>query len=307
MKKNKHKNSTHDFIEETKGFYQETRDLVKDIAKPQSFRIRLYEIIFNSKTRLGKFFDLVLILMIFISVMIVILHSIPSLKNKYNTLFLSLDWFFTVVFLIEYSLRIYAAKDRKEYIFSFWGIIDFLSIIPSAISLLIFGQQTIQVIRIVRFLRIFKVLRLVRFISEGYELVKILQKGLYKIAVFMSFIFVLVILLGAFMYVAEEGTPGFESIPSCIYYSIITITTVGFGDITPITPLGRFVSSIIMLAGYALIAVPTIIIGGEAVKERRNPTRKCNNCGNYNELPNKYCSNCGSPLHHISENSSSIE
>lgn len=286
--------TTQHFVDGTKEIYEETKGIVKEINQTIDLRHRLREIVFNSKTPLGKLFDIVLMLVIFSSVMVIILHSVASLREKYGTIFMAIDWFFTLIFTIEYGIRIYAAKDRKAYIFSFWGVIDFLSVIPSAFSLWITGQQTIQVIRIIRFLRIFKVLRLVRFIAEGYELLRIIQRAFYKIAVFMSFIFVLVILLGAVMYVVEEQTPGFESIPSSIYFAVLTITTVGYGDITPVTPIGRFIASIIMLAGYALLAVPTIIIGTETAKTFKNEaTKVCTNCHTINKSTNKFCSECG--------------
>jgi len=279
--------------------FEKAKDFVKGINDTIDLRNRLYRIVFDATTPLGKLFDITIMLLILGSIMTIVFHSMPAYRYKYQTLFLSLDWFFTICFLIEYCLRIYAAKDRKQYAFGFWGIIDFLAVFPSIFSLWIRGYQTIQVIRIVRLLRVFKVLRLFKFISEGYALAEIMKSSLYKIAVFMSFIFVMIILLGSFMFMIEDGTPGFESIPSSIYYGIVTVTTVGYGDITPHTALGRFVSSIIMLAGYAIIAVPTAIFSSQFMKEKslsKNSTRTCEKCKFENAEQNKYCSNCGHQL-----------
>jgi voltage-gated potassium channel len=259
-------------------------------------KTRLRIIIFDSSTPLGKLFDIILMIFILASITTIVLQSVPSINAKYHLTLASLDWFFTVSFMIEYCLRVYSAPDRKKYIFGFLGIIDFLSVFPSIFSLLNTGYQTIQVIRIVRLLRVFKVMRLFKFISEAYSLAAIMKASLYKIAVFMSLITVIVILLGSGMYVIEEGTPGFESIPASIYWGIVTITTVGFGDITPLTPLGKFIASIIMLSGYAIIAVPTAIWSYEIAKAQKKNVKYCENCHMENEINNKYCLECG---HHF--------
>lgn len=276
-------------------------DYVQEISDVIDFKNRLRIIIFDSSTPLGKLFDIVLMLLILASIITIILQSIVSVNKNHGFLLASLDWFFTVAFLVEYILRIYCAPDRKKYAFGFLGIIDFLAVFPSIFSLLNTGYQTIQVIRIVRLLRVFKVLRLFRFISEAYSLAAIMKASLYKIAVFMSLITVIVILLGSGMYVIEAGTPGFESIPASIYWGIVTITTVGFGDITPLTPLGKFIASIIMLAGYAIIAVPTAIWSYEIAKAhtKKNTGKFCTNCHKENDHENKYCVECG---HHFRKN-----
>lgn len=272
------------------------KELVKKINDTIDLRNRIRNILFNTHTPTGKLFDIVLMLMIIASIFTIILHSIPSFNKKYHAIIYSLDWFFTVAFFIEYCLRIYSAKERKEYAFGWWGIVDFIAVIPSVFSLWVTGYQTIQVIRIVRLLRVFKVLRLFKFISEGYILAQAMKASFHKIAVFMSFIFVLVVLLGSLMYVVEDGNPGFESIPSSIYWGIVTITTVGFGDIVPLTMFGKLISSIIMLAGYAIIAVPTGIMTGEVVKANIKHQIKCFECGHLNDYSNKFCSECGDSL-----------
>lgn len=264
------------------------------ISDAIGFKRFLNEYLFNAATGIGKLFEITLMLVIMVSIATVILHSMPNINTKYNAILYSLDWFFTVCFLIEYCLRVYAAPDRRKYIFSFFGIIDFLAVFPSVMSLIITGKQTIQVVRIVRLLRVFKVLRLFRFVSEAYALAAIMRASLHKIAVFMTLIFIIVVLLGSGMYIIESGTPGFNSIPACIYWGIVTITTVGFGDITPATPLGKFIASVIMLAGYAIIAVPTAIWSFEIAKlQNHRNTFFCKSCGTVNDKKQKYCGECG--------------
>lgn len=260
-------------------------------------RERIRTIIFGTHTQAGKVFDVILLWMIVISILCVVIESIPEARMKYGSVFRNIDWFFTILFTIEYIFRIYSVRDRRKYIFGYWGIIDFLSVIPSYITLLVAGYQFILVIRVLRLLRIFRVLRLFKFISEGILLTQALKASIYKIIVFMSFIFILVILLGTMMYVIEHGNPGFRSIPSSIYWAIVTITTVGFGDIVPVTYLGKLISSIIMLAGYAIIAVPTGIVTAEMTKfGRKNVPLTCNECKHINDFDSKFCSNCGNSL-----------
>lgn len=262
-----------------------------------TIRERLRVIIFGTHTRAGKTFDVILLWMIITSILCVVIESIPEVRASYGWLFYRIDWTFTILFTIEYILRIYSTRHRTQYVFGSWGIIDFLSIIPSYITLLVSGYQFILVIRVLRLLRIFRILRLFRFISEGQLLTSALRASIYKIVVFMTFIFILVILLGTLMYIVEHGNPGFRSIPSSIYWAIVTITTVGFGDIVPMTYLGKFISSIIMMAGYAIIAVPTGIVTAEIANSRRNKLPLvCNECKHVNSFDSKFCSNCGDSL-----------
>ncbi|MCZ2101899.1 MAG: ion transporter [Chitinophagales bacterium] len=275
--------------------HKNAMDYVQEISDVIDLKNRLRIIIFDSSTPLGKLFDITLLLFILASIITIVLQSIVAINEKYHFILASLDWFFTVCFLVEYCLRVYAAPDRKKYIFGFFGIIDFIAVFPSIFSLLNTGYQTIQVVRIVRLLRVFKVLRLFKFISEAYTLAAIMKASLYKISIFMSLITVIVILLGSGMYVIEEGTPGFESIPASIYWGIVTITTVGFGDVTPYTPLGKFIASIIMLAGYAIIAVPTAIWSYEIAKahSQKKNVKFCGYCHMENDVHNKFCRECG--------------
>lgn len=260
-------------------------------------REKLRIIIFGTHTRGGKIFDVILLWMIVISILCVVIESIPEARLEYGWLFYRIDWTFTIIFTIEYFLRIYSTRERKSYILGSWGIIDFLSIIPSYITLLVSGYQFILIIRVLRLLRIFRVLRLFKFISEGHMLTQALRASIYKIIVFMSFIFILVVLLGTLMYIVEHGNPGFRSIPSSIYWAIVTITTVGFGDIVPVTYLGKLISSVIMLAGYAIIAIPTGIVTAEIANSRKNKLPVvCSQCKQVNNFESKFCSHCGNSL-----------
>ncbi len=261
------------------------------------FRETLRTIIFGTHTRAGKIFDVILLWMIVTSILCVVIESIPEAREAYGWLFYRIDWAFTILFTIEYILRIYSTRERRKYVLGSWGVIDFLSIIPSYITLLVSGYQFILVIRVLRLLRIFRILRLFKFISEGELLTKALRASIYKIIVFMTFIFILVVLLGTLMYIVEHGNPGFRSIPSSIYWAIVTITTVGFGDIVPVTYLGKLISSIIMLAGYAIIAVPTGIVTAEIANSRKNKLPLvCNECKHVNDFDSRFCSNCGDSL-----------
>jgi len=254
-------------------------------------------VIFGTHTKAGKIFDIILLWLIVTSILCVIIESIPEARAVYGWLFRDLDWIFTILFTIEYLLRIYSTRDRKKYVLSSWGIIDFLSIIPSYITLIVSGYQFILVIRVLRLLRVFRILRLFRFISEGQLLTQALRASIYKIVVFMTFIFILVVLLGTLMYIVEHGNPGFKSIPSSIYWAIVTITTVGFGDIVPVTYLGKLISSVIMLAGYAIIAVPTGIVTAEIANSTKNKLPLvCKECKHVNTFDSKFCSNCGDSL-----------
>lgn len=278
-------------------FFEEKAKIDKFFNEKIRLRERIRIIIFDSHTPIGKLFDIVLFWLIIASVTCVILESMPDVRAVAGPTLHNLDWLFTVIFSIEYGLRIYSSKDRWKYMTSFWGIIDFLAIVPTVITLYVSGYQFLQVIRILRLLRVFKVLRLFQFVSEGYALAAAMKKSSYKIAIFMSFIFTLVVLLGTVMYVIEKGNPGFHSIPSSIYWGIVTITTVGFGDIVPHTVLGKIISSVIMLAGYAIIIVPTGIVSAE-ISRAKSPSiaLKCDECGHINDYSHKFCSECGDSL-----------
>lgn len=268
---------------------------------------RIHEVIFESHTPQGKLFDVVLFAVILASVVVVMMESIRELRNDYGRLFYFLEWAFTLFFTIEYLLRIYCLKRPRAYVLSFFGIIDLLAILPTYISWLLPGAQSLLVIRFLRLLRIFRVFRLRQYFTEGKYMMQALQASKRKIAVFMFFIVLMVVVFGSLMYLIEGGIPesGFTSIPRSIYWAIVTLTTVGYGDITPVTPAGQFISAIVMILGYAVIAVPTGIVSAEMI--RNQPTLPitnfaCPECGREGHAPDAvYCKYCGA---HLRENDS---
>ncbi|ADY53555.1 Ion transport protein [Pseudopedobacter saltans DSM 12145] len=259
---------------------------------------RLHTVIFNSDTPAGKKFDIILLWAILLSVILVILESMPEIGHHHPNLFYVIDWVFTLLFTFEYILRIYSSKKRRKYIFSFWGIIDLLSILPTYLSLFVLSYHYLLVIRVLRLLRVFRILRLFNFTREGKVLLIALRKSIYKILVFITFIFIFVVIIGTVMYVIEHDNPGFSSIPASIYWGIVTITTVGFGDIVPMTYFGKFLASIIMLSGYAIIAVPTGIVTVELAKNRKHNIT-CKHCKHVIDAMDNYCRNCGKPVNII--------
>lgn len=261
-----------------------------------SFRKTLYTIIFEAETPAGRAFDIVLLIMIFISVTVVILESVVSLRIVYFKHFLLLEWIFTLLFTVEYFLRIYSSPRPSRYIFSFFGIVDLLSILPTYLSLLVAGSQFLLVIRILRLLRIARILKLTRFINEGQVLTNALHASVPKILVFIGTVLTLVTIVGSVLYVVEGEASGFTNIPKSIYWAIVTLTTVGYGDIAPVTGLGQFLASCLMITGYGIIAVPTGIVTVEMANAARAVayTRVCPNCHKEgHEKDAYYCSNCG--------------
>jgi len=259
---------------------------------------RLEIIIFGTDTKAGKLFDIALLLVIIVSVLGVIIESIPG---KYPLDILStkkLEWFFTAIFGFDYLLRIWVSSNRKKYVFSFWGIIDFIAFTPSILMIFLSGVHYIGVIRGLRLLRVFRILKLTRYMSESIALIEALKNSAKKITVFLMFILIVAIIMGTFMYVVEGGYNSdcnFRSIPDSIYWAIVTITTVGYGDITPHTFLGKFISSILMLIGYGVIAIPTGIVTAE-ITTSKNETQKCKNCQSKVQLNDKFCKSCGSKV-----------
>lgn len=254
-------------------------------------REKVKEVIFGHHTREGKLFDVILLWIILISVLLVILESIPSLKVGYYQYFFYLEWFITILFTLEYIIRIWSTKTPFRYIFSFWGIVDFLSIIPTYLELINFGFHYLLAIRIFRLLRVFRILKLVRFNTEAQKLLLALRGSGHKIGVFLMAVISIMVLLGTLMYVIEGGENGFTSIPQSIYWAIVTVTTVGFGDIVPQTVLGKILSSIAMIMGYAIIAVPTGIITVELAK-KKSLDKVCEVCNHDNPDDAQFCNQC---------------
>ena len=264
-----------------------------------SFKEELYTIIFRTDTKASKAFDLILLISIILSVLIVFLDSVSSIHRDYGTYLLAGEWVFTILFTIEYIFRIYASRKPLRYIFSFYGFIDLLAILPTYLSLLFTGSQYLIVIRIFRLLRIFRILKLDRYIGASSILFESLKSARHKIVVFLSFVIALVVIMGALMYLIEGPENGFTSIPESIYWAIVTLTTVGYGDISPNTFFGKVVASLVMIMGYSIIAVPTGIITAELshrkLKEKRQ--KICPECDQSGHIKNaKYCMNCGALL-----------
>lgn len=265
----------------------------------QNFRSRLQEIIFEADTKAGKFFDVLLLWAIGISVVVVALESVPSLKALYGNVFYILEWIFTGLFTIEYILRIYCVKKPFKYIFSFYGIVDLLSILPTFMGLYLGATHSIRVIRILRLMRVFRVLKLISFTKQAQELRAAFKASRYKITVFLLTVLILVVILGTLMYLIESAETGFTSIPRSIYWAIVTLTTVGYGDITPQTVLGQGLASVIMIIGYAIIAVPTGIVTGELIRANKNAsnTQACPSCSKSGHDDDAvYCKYCGEKL-----------
>ena len=258
---------------------------------------KLHEVIFEADTPMGKLFDVILLITILLSVGVVMLESVPEIGLEFAKTLRIAEYVFTVLFTIEYVLRLIAVKKTWKYVFSFYGIVDLLSILPTFVELLLPGVGSIRVIRIFRLLRVFRVLKLVGFLREAGVLRMALWASRRKILVFMGAVLVLVTIMGTMVYLVEDSASGFTSIPRSIYWAIVTVTTVGYGDIAPVTVLGQTLASIIMLIGYAIIAIPTGIFGAEIIKASRTNTQACSNC-NYDthEDGAGYCNRCGEVL-----------
>jgi len=273
------------------------------MMKNSNLKHKLHVIIDEANTPMGKAFDVLILVLILVSVLVVMLDSVLDVHEHYSTYFYILEWIFTAIFTLEYVTRIYiTVKPFRNYIFTFYGIIDFLSILPTYLSLIFSGTQLLMVIRILRVLRLFKILKLNRFVEATDLLKKSLINSRFKILVFMELVFTIVIIMGSIMYLVEGPEGGFTSIPRGIYWAIVTLTTVGYGDIAPVTVLGQMIASLIMLMGYAIIAVPTGILSSEMFRSGSSKmtninTQVCENCGHKTHDDDaKYCKICGHPL-----------
>lgn len=270
------------------------------INRIDTLRDRIHIVIEGTDTPLGKFFDIVLLIAIIASVGVVMLDSVLYLRLQFGTLFFYAEWFFTFLFTLEYLLRLFSAPNRLRYSISFFGVVDLLSVLPSYLSLIFGGVQYLIVVRILRLLRIFRVLKLKAYMQQAGFLAAALRTSQQKITVFFLSVLLLVTIFGSVLYVVEGPENGFTSIPLSIYWAIVTLTTVGYGDISPKTPLGQAIASMVMITGYSIIAVPTGIFTSELAKTMRpllNPIT-CPNCGKFGHAANaNFCDRCSHALH----------
>ena len=276
------------------------KDARREVAPPRAhWRTVLHEVIFEADTPLGKGFDVLLIVSILASVMVVMFDSVDAVQSHYGKLLYGIEWLFTILFTVEYLLRLMCVGRPLKYAISFYGTVDLLAIIPTYVSLFLPGSQYLLVIRILRILRIFRILKLVSYLGEARRLIQALQASRRKIAVFLYTVMTLVVIFGSLMYVIEGGDHGFTSIPRSIYWAIVTLTTVGYGDISPQTVLGQTLASMVMILGYAIIAVPTGIVTVEMSRTfgRKISTQVCPECSaEDHDADARYCKFCGAML-----------
>jgi voltage-gated potassium channel len=262
---------------------------------------RLAHIVFESDDWASRTFDIVLLILIFGSILIVILDSVSSLRAEFGDLFLTLEWISTILFTIEYFLRVWLSHKKRGYVFSFFGIVDLLAILPTYLSFFVLNSQLLSVVRALRLLRVIRILKLGRYVVEAEYLTRSLKASFHKILIFIGFVLTIVLIMGTFMFIIEGPEHGFTSIPVGMYWAIVTLTTVGFGDIYPVTPLGQFVSSLIMLLGYAIIAVPTGIVSSEMAAQKKKLMNEdeiiCPSCakGGISKMDH-FCRSCGERL-----------
>ena len=273
-----------------------------------NLKSKLHTIIYEADTPMGKLFDVVLLILILVSVILVMLESVTSIDTHYHDFLYFGEWVITIFFTIEYILRIITVKKASNYIFSFYGVIDFLSTIPLYLSFILAGSNALLAVRALRLLRVFRILKITRYMGEANKLNKALRDSKPKILVFLFAVLILSIIAGTIMYLVEGEQSGFVSIPISVYWCIVTLTTVGFGDIAPVTPLGQFIAAIIMIMGYGIIAVPTGIVSAEYASKKTHTvddpeyihvnTQSCQNCNENNHHDNaEFCHKCGSTLH----------
>ena len=265
-------------------------------------RDRLHQIIFEADTPKGKAFDIALLIAILLSVLVVMLESVQSIQEEHGSLLLALEWLFTILFTIEYFLRIYSINKPLKYIFSSMGVIDLLAILPTYLIFTFPNLHTLTVIRSIRIIRIFRVFKLKRYIRGAYTMQIALRNAVPKIIVFLLSVLLLIVILGTIMYIFEGlggKNPGFQDIPNSIYWSIVTLTTVGYGTVVPVTVIGKMIASVIMLLGYGIIAVPTGIVTAGIMKTRKNiSTQVCINCSQEGHDEDAlFCKYCGSKIH----------
>ena len=268
---------------------------------PQPWRRRMHEVIFESETPAGRLFDKVIITAILVSVAVVIADSVPSLHQRFRAYFDVLEWFFTILFTIEYIARLVSVQRQLKYAFSFFGIVDLLSVLPTYLAIFFPASHALIDVRILRLLRIFRIFKLTDYITEYQMLGDALYASRRKIMVFLSAVLMVVLILGTLLYVVEGPQHGFKDIPTSVYWAITTVTTVGFGDITPKTEIGRFIASVMMLLGWGTLAVPTGIVTAEMTARRHlhpgEVPRTCENCGEAEHTARAhFCLTCGAAL-----------
>jgi len=268
-------------------------------SKWNIFQQKIHIIIYGVNTFYGKLFNVALLGFIFLSVLLVMLESVQSLDSKYHTFLHVSEWVITIFFTVEYIFRVLSTKKPREYILSFYGLIDLIAVIPMYLSFFIPGSQVLVVVRALRLLRLFRILNLASFTGQESQLKLAIKASRKKITVFIYFVIIVSSLLGALMYLVERGENGFQSIPNSIYWVIVTLTTVGYGEITPVTALGKILASIIMVMGYGIIAVPTGIVTAEYTRSviRNKQNKACPGCGQIEHAEQSiFCSHCGSKL-----------
>lgn len=274
-------------------------DPLADRPPRGSLRAKLHVIIFGVHTPAARGFDVALLVVILLSVLVVLLESVPRINASHGTALRVAEWFFTVVFTIEYGLRLWTVAHPRSYALSFFGIIDLMAILPTYLSALIVGTHSLAVVRGLRLLRVFRVLKLVRHMREAHTLMIALSVSRPKIVVFLTGVLSVAVMFGTVMYLIEGDDAGFTSIPTSIYWSVVTMTTVGYGDIAPRTPLGQFLALALMILGYAIIAVPTGIVSAELTRTeiQRKTTRECPHCSRTGHASNAaFCDGCGGKL-----------
>jgi voltage-gated potassium channel len=266
----------------------------------QNLKQRLFEIIFEADTKKGRAFDIVLLIAIVLSIILVMLSSVKEIEINHHTFLIYSEWILTIFFTIEYTLRLLVSPKPLKYAKSFYGVIDLLSVIPTYLALFITGGHAFMVLRSLRLLRMFRIFKLSRYVQGASVISKALKASLPKISVFLFGVIMIVIIVGSFMYMVEGEENGFTSIPRSIYWAIVTLTTVGYGDISPQTDLGQLISSMVMIIGYSIIAVPTGIISGEMYSASKNDnysTQVCANCMSEDHDTNAiFCKHCGEKL-----------
>ena len=270
--------------------------------KIKLWKHKLHEIIYEADTPSGKFFDIALLILIIFSVILVALESIDEFYNNYSVFLNVSEWFITIFFSIEYILRLIAVQKPLKYIISFYGIIDFLSTIPKYLSLIFIGSQSLVALRALRLLRIFRILKMTKYIGESNTLMNALIASRAKVGVFIFSVLVVCIIFGTLMYMIEPDESGFTSIPEGIYWCIVTLTTVGYGDIAPVTPFGQFIAALIMIMGYGIIAVPTGIVTAELTEKKNiaSNTQACLHCMASDHHDNSiFCYKCGEKLNDV--------